>query len=344
MNMQTNQRRVKWGILGCAAVAERVMAPGIQHSRNGQTLAIASRSLTKAQAFAEKFGIERAYGSYHELLDDADVEAVYIPLPNSMHKAWTIEAAAKGKHVLCEKPLACSAQEAQEMVRACREHGVMLMEGFVQRFQPQNSLVKKLIDEGRIGRVLWMTAIFSSSRPAPNDIRLSRALCGGILMDKGSYCVNTARFLLESEPTSVHARAEFGEETGVDERMTATLVFPGSQVVQFDCSFRLSADTWQQGYEVYGESGRIRVPTGFTQVELYHHGEILDVSFYVTDSSGEEEITCRGTHQYQLEAEHFADRVLHGKDIEWPSESGLANMKVIDAIYASARKGRAVPL
>ena len=95
---------------------------------------------------------------------------------------------------------------------------------------------------------------------------------------------------------------------------------------------------------MYGESGRIRVPTGFTQVELYHHGEILDVSFYVTDSSGEEEITCRGTHQYQLEAEHFADCVLHGKDIEWPSESGLANMKVIDAIYASARKGRAVPL
>ena len=209
---------------------------------------------------------------------------------------------------------------------------------------PQNSLVKKLIDEGRIGRVLWMTAVFSSGRPAPNDIRLNRALCGGILMDKGSYCVNTARYLLESEPTSVHAWAEFGEESGVDERMTATLAFPGGQVVQFDCSFRLAAGTWQQGYEVYGESGRIRVPTGFTQVELYHHGEILDVSFYVTDSSGEEEITCRGTHQYQLEAEYFADRVLQGKDIEWPSESGLANMRVIDAIYASAREGRTVPL
>jgi predicted dehydrogenase len=320
------------------------MAPGIQDSRNGRVLAIASRSPTRAQAFAEKFGIERAYGSYHELLDDADVEAVYIPLPNSMHKTWTIEAAAKGKHVLCEKPLACNAQEAQEMVSACREHGVTLMEGFVQRHQPQNSLVKKLIDEGRIGRVMWMTAVFSSGRPAPNDIRLSRALCGGILMDKGSYCVNTARFLLESEPISVLARADFGGETRVDERMTATLVFPGGQVVQFDCSFQLATGTWQQGYEVYGESGRIRVPTGFTQVELYHRGEILDVSFYVTDGSGEEKITCTGSHQYQLEAEYFADRVLQGEDIEWPSESGLANMKVLDAIHTSAREGRAVSL
>jgi predicted dehydrogenase len=320
------------------------MAPGIQGSRNGSVVAIASRSLAKAKQFCERLGINRAYGNYAELLDDADVQAVYIPLPNSLHKEWTIRAAEKGKHVLCEKPFACNAQEAQEMVDACRRQGVIVMEAFPHRFQPQNRLVKELIDEGRIGRVLWMTAVHSGERPAPGDPRLSGELCNTVLMEKGCYCVNTARFIFDLEPVSVYATAEFGEEGGADERVTATLNFPGGGVAQFDCNFRLIEDTYYQSYEVFGERGRIYVPKGLTQLETYRQGKIVDASLYVSDNSGTERIDIAGVHQWQLEAEYFSGRVLKGEDIEYPHENGLANMRVIDAIYASAREGRVVKL
>ena len=343
MNSQTDrQEKVRWGILGCARVAQRVMAPGIQGSRNGTVLAIASRSLAKAEAFAESFGVQRAYGSYAELLDDPGVEAVYVPLPNSLHKEWTIRAAEKGKHVLCEKPFACNGQEAKEMVDACGRNSVIVMEGFPHRFQPQNVLAKQLIDEGRIGRVLWMTAVHSGEKPPPGDPRLSKELCNTILMEKGCYCVDTARFVFGTEPGSVYATAEFGEESGADERVTATLNFPGGGVAQVDCSFQLTEDAYYQSYEVFGEHGRIRVPKGLTQLETYRQGRVVGASFCVTDSAGTERIDVEGAHQWRLEAEYFADCVLKSEDIAFPHEHGLANMRVIDAIYKSGRSGQVV--
>jgi len=132
-----NDQTLQWGILGCARIAATAMIPGIKGSANGEILAIASRELEKAKAYAGKFDIPRAYGSYDALLDDPEIRAVYVPLPNSLHKEWTIKAAKKGKHVLCEKPIACCAAHAQEMNAACRENGVLLMEAFAQRFHPQ---------------------------------------------------------------------------------------------------------------------------------------------------------------------------------------------------------------
>ena len=342
MKTQMGKTPMKWGILGCAAVADRVMAPGIQKSRNGQVLAVASRGAARAQRFAEKFDVPRAYGRYEDLLRDSDVQAVYIPLPNSLHGEWTIRAAKEGKHVLCEKPLARNTREAQEMVDACRRHGVLLMEAFAQRFQPQNVLVKSLVKGGRIGKVLWMTSSHSSSRPSADDIRLSEELSGGVLMDKGCYCVNTARFLMGAEPVSVFARAEFGDESQVDERMTATLHFPEGRVVQFDSGFHLTGETYYHSYELFGETGRIYVPKGLTQNEAYRYGKGTDVSIYVTDTAGTEKIDCAGTHMWRLEAEYFSDRVLEGADIAFPAENGIANTRVIDAIYTSTRENRVV--
>jgi predicted dehydrogenase len=337
-----SEKRVRWGILGCAEVVDFVMAPAIQSSRNGCVLAIASRSAARAQSFAERFDVPRSYGRYEELLRDPDVQAVYVPLPNSMHGEWTIRAAQAGKHVLCEKPLARNTREAREMVDVCRAQGVLLMEAFAQRFLPQNVLVKRLVDEGRIGKVLWMTSTHSSSRPRPEDIRLSHELAGGVLMDKGCYCVNTARFLMGAEPVSVFARAEFGSESRVDERMTATLHFPDDRVAQFDSSFRLEGETYYHSYELFGQTGRIQVPSGLTQPEAYYYGEGVNVSIYVTDAAGTEKIDCPGTHMWRLEAEYLSDRVLDGADIDFPCENGLANTKVIDALYASARENRVV--
>ena len=343
MSSGNKGKQVHWGVLGCAAVAQAVTIPGIEHSRNGKVLAVASRVLDKARRFSDQFGIERVYAGYQELLRDPEVEAVYIPLPNSLHKEWTIRAAEKGKHVLCEKPLACNAHDAQEMVDACRNHGVLLMEGFAHRFHPQNIYVKNLIDEGKIGKVLGMTTIHSSGRPSANDIRLSKELGGGILMDKGCYCVNTARFILGSEPVSVFAKVVYGDQSGVDERVSALLEFPGEAKIQFDSSFLLASEVYYQGYEVFGQRGRILVPTGFVQLETDRSGEIVDTEIFVTDDADNtEKITIKGDHQWGLEVEHFADWVLREKDIGFPGENGLANMKVIDALYRSGREGRVV--
>jgi D-xylose 1-dehydrogenase (NADP+, D-xylono-1,5-lactone-forming) len=344
--MQKETREVRWGILGCAAVAAQVIIPGIQLSRNGVVAAVASRDIAKAQTFRDRFQIPTAYGSYEELLADPTIEAVHIPLPNSLHKEWTIKTALNGKHVLCEKPLASNAEEAQEMVNACATNGVLLMEAFAQRFHLQNVLAKTLIDEGRIGRVMGITAVHSSGRPQmPNDIRLNKNLRGGVLEDKGCYCIDTARFLLATEPVSVFAAMKIGAESGVDERVTALIEFPDEARFYFDTSFLLETGQYQQGYEVLGASGRIAVPFGFTQVQTYRRGEIIDTIVSVTDQSGRTEvIPIKGDHHWKLEVEYFADLILNRKPLSFPGGNGLSNMKVIDAIYRSARTGSPVSL
>ena len=338
---------VNWGILECALVARKVALPGILGSQNSQALAIASRDLSKAREFGHDFAIERAYGSYDQLLDDPDIQAVYIPLINSLHCEWTIRAAEKGKHVLCEKPLALNTSQAQEMVDASQRHGVLLMEVFAHRFHPHNVKAKTLIEEGRIGRVVSMTSIHSSGRPLATDIRLNKEVGGGILMDKGCYCVNTARFISGSEPESVFARVTFGE-TGVDERVIAHLKFPDGALCYLDSSIHLAFGTYQQGYEVFGEKGSIRVPQPFSQLSTYREGKIVDTSIFVTAQDRNlphiEEIHFSGVHQWQLQIDHFADQVLQGNTGPSAGRDGLANMKVMDAIYESARQEREVPL
>jgi len=354
MNMSADsQRKLGWGILGCANVAEQVMAPGIARSRNGTVVAVAEEyppdtRLARAKEFAEKFGIEKAYGSYDELLDNAEVEAVYIPQANSLHKKWTIRAAEKGKHVMCEKPLGSNAEEAEEMLAACSRAGVTLMEGYAHRFHPQTLRVKELIDEGRIGRLLHFSAFHASGPPPAGDIRLNKDLAGGVLMDKGCYCLNTARFLFGSEPVSVYATAEFGEESGVDERVVVTLEFPEGKVAHFESSFRLKEGSYTQGYDVFGTQGHIQVPQGYSQIETYRRGTLVDTRFFVSDIAvlepKQETFVCEGVHTWQLEAEYFADRVLKGEEISFPAEDGLANMRAIDAIYRSAREEAIVTL
>jgi len=340
-------RKVRWGILGCAGVAAAVALPGIRQSRNGIPRAVSSREISKATDFAGRFGIEKAYGLYEDLLNDPDVDAVYIPLPNSLHYEWTLKAARKSKHVLCEKPLARSAEEARAMAQTCREYGVLLMEAFAYRFHPQNLLVKRLVAEGRIGRIIGITAVHSSGLPSRKaDIRLSRELSGGVLMDKGCYCIDVARFLLESEPVSICAKVDFHSKSGVDDRVTAMLEFPSGARALFDTSYRLQDGAYQQGYEVHGETGRIRVPWGFVQLATYRSNQVVATTIYVTDLLGlnTEEIAVPAAHQWQLEFEYFSDCILQHKPIAFPSEDGQLNMRAIDAIYESGQKGLCVTL
>ena len=340
-------KTVHWGILGCARIAATALIPGIQGSVNGDVLAVASRDPTKATEYARKFDIPRAYGSYEELLDDAEIQAVCVPLPNGLHKEWTIKAAEKGKHVLCEKPIACCAADAQAMNDSCRQHGVLLMEAFAQRFHPQYQRAQEMIQEGRIGKILRITASMSRSVYPADDIRMNPSLGGGALMDLGCYCINTARHLVGSEPISVFATQEIGQ-SGVDQRTTGTLYFPGGEILQFDTNLYLQDLHFEQGCTVYGEKGNIHLPQAFSQVEILRFGRMVEATLIVTahriGSRQTEMVSIEAVHQWRLEQEFFADKVLTERHIELPGENGLANMRAIDAVVQSARTGLPVEL
>jgi predicted dehydrogenase len=214
------------GILGTARIAERRVVPAMRHAANAVAAGIAGRDARRAQAYAERLGIPKAYGSYEMLLDDPDVDAVYIPLPNALHCEWTIKAAEKGKHVLCEKPFAANAGEVDEMIAACEAHGVVLMEAFMYRFHPQNVQVIELIRLGAIGAVKLVRAAFCFTLGPETNIRLNPALAGGSLLDAGTYCVSAARMLIGAEPERALAIAQVGA-SGVDETMAGLLQFPG---------------------------------------------------------------------------------------------------------------------
>ena len=335
---------LNWGILGCGRVARQAVGPGIQRSTNGTIVAAGSRTPDKAGEFAAEFGAERAHGSYDELIADSTVQAVYVALPNSMHCEWTIRAAEAGKHVLCEKPLAANALEALRMAAACRTSGVTLMEAFAHTFHPHNRMAKRLIEEGRIGKLQRIAAVHSGARPPDDDVRLSAELAGGALMDKGCYCVNTARYLFGVEPLSAYATAEFGDVSRVDERLVANLNFPGGGVAHFETSLAMAENRfYSQGCEIFGDRGRIYLPFAYSQVATYRFGTEVETAIHIHEDDieepTEEKVTFDGVHQWQLQVEYFAERVLAGLPLEFPAEDGVANMRVIDAIYASARRG-----
>lgn len=328
-----NERKVRWGIIGTARIAEKLIR-GIQVSQNGELLAIASRTEEKARAFAKQHDIPRAYGSYEALLSDPEIEAVYNPLPNSLHGEWTIKAIEAGKPTLCEKPMACNAAEAQQMIDAARSHNVLLMEAFMYRFHPQMIRLKEILDQGAIGELRVIRTAFTFGLYDLNNVRLKKELCGGAVMDVGCYCVNFSRYVAGSEPTEVFAVAHIGPKSGVDEMMAGTLIFSNGVVAQFDCSFRSAGRAF---CEVVGSEGKIDVPSPWVPGSV--PGRLI-----VTRRGTSETIEAGVADPYQLEVEHFGACILEGTPLFLPPEEGLKNMRVIDALYRSARDGRPAAL
>ncbi|MCB0213719.1 MAG: Gfo/Idh/MocA family oxidoreductase, partial [Anaerolineae bacterium] len=201
---------ITWGILGTATIARVCVIPAIQASRNGRAHAIASRSIDRAQALAAEHNIPHAYDDYEAVLTDPAVDAVYIPLPNHLHHPWTLRALAAGKHVLCEKPLALNATEAQAMADAAQAAQRLLMEGFMYRFHPRSQHIKQLIKAGDIGQPCLIKTAFTFNLSDPNNSRYRPEMGGGALMDTGCYGVSLARWLLEAEPIAVQAHAIYG--------------------------------------------------------------------------------------------------------------------------------------
>jgi len=326
---------LRWGVLGAANIAVRKVIPAIQGSANGRVVAIASRDGAKARDAATRLEIARAHDSYEALLADPEVDAVYNPLPNSLHAEWTEWAAAAGKAVLCEKPLARDAAEAERMARACAEHGVPLMEAFMYRFHPQNVRVRELIASGAIGAVGQVRAGFGfRMHPLnPANVRLQRDLAGGALMDVGCYAVNASRLLFADEPLRAVASRDFDEDFGVDVALSGVLEYPGARFATVDCSFKAGYSGW---YMAVGPEGTIEVPRAFTPQDD-------PTVIVITDNqSRRHEEYFEGTDHYRLMAEAFAAAVLAGAPVPCPPEDAIANMRAVDALARAARESSAV--
>ncbi len=332
--------RVKWGILGCAGIARKVLIPAIAATPDATLHAIASRDASKAAAWAQEFGAARAYGSYEDLLADPEVDAVYIPLPNAQHAPWTIRALAAGKHVLCEKPLAATAAEAEMIASAARETGKLVLEAFMYRFHPLTRKIVQLVRDGAIGPILTMRGAFSFVLDDEANVRLQPSEAGGALMDVGCYCVSFARLLAGEEPRTAFAAMNFAAEARddlrpVDLATTGTLTFPSGATLQFSSRFDSAGDG--QWFEIVGARGKIRVERPFNQ---WKPGRADPTSpLFLND----ERIEVENRNQFELEVAAFDHAVLTGdRSGLTPIEDGVFNMRAIDALYASALGQRVV--
>jgi predicted dehydrogenase len=323
---------LRWGILSTANIGVQKVIPGIQAADRCTVAAIGSRDVERARSVAATLGIPRAHGSYEALLADPEVDAVYIPLPNHLHAEWTIAAAQAGKHVLCEKPLAMTADEAQRMVDACRDAGVQLMEAFMYRLHPSWVAVRELVAAGQIGRLTAVQSWFSYFNDDPTNIRNIHDAGGGALYDIGCYCVNLSRMLFAGEPRRVQSAIVRDPELGVDVLASGILEFE-TGVAAFTCSTRIEDD---QRVDIYGTDGRISIGIPFnippdrpTDVFLTRGGD-------PPVAPDTETFTYPTIGPYQVEAAAFAAAILDGTPVPVPPEDAVANLRVIERIFEAA--------
>ncbi len=329
---------LRWGILGVAGIAVNKVIPAMQRAAGSQVVAIASRDLSKAQRAARDLGIASAYGSYEALLDDPDVDAVYNPLPNHLHREWTIAAAERGKHVLCEKPIGMNAREAEEMLAVRDRAGVRIQEAFMVRTHPQWEKTMDICRSGGIGKVRSYVGVFSYFNDDAANIRNIAAAGGGALMDIGCYLLTTARMVFGDEPSRVMGLAERDPATGVDTLTSMILDFPSGQAIG-TCGTRMLP---YQRVQVIGTTGRIEIDIPFNappdrpaRIHVDRTGELT--------GAGIETIEFPACNQFTIQAERFAAAVLGGGDVVYPLELSVRNMRLIDAVFRSAAGGRWEP-
>jgi D-xylose 1-dehydrogenase (NADP+, D-xylono-1,5-lactone-forming) len=330
-------KKIRWGIIGCARIAKRSVIPGIQQSETGVVAAIASRGLKKAKQTAEELNIPIAYGSYEELLADPDIDGVYIPLPNHLHKEWTIRAAEAGKHVLCEKPLAINARDAEEMVDACEKAGVVFAEAFMYRYHPRYKMIQDIIKSGEIGelRGIHGTFTFNNAKDKGN-VRYNQDWGGGSLYDVGVYPISAARMLLGQEPQAATVHAFFSEEHDhVDMMASGILEFNNGVALTFDCGMWAA---FRNNLEIVGTEGRIEVPSAF----IVNQDE--QDNFFVFTNDGHREVEVPRLNQYSLQADALGRSIQSGEPISFPATDAILNMKVLDACLTSARERRRVDI
>ncbi len=323
--------RLRWGVLSTADIARKKVVPGMRRARLVDLVAIASRDQATAERVATELGIPRAHGSYEALLADPDIDAVYIPLPNHLHAEWAIAAARAGKHVLCEKPLAMTAADAERMGRAAAEAGVHLMEAFMYRHHPSWVAAVELVRAGRIGRLTTVQSWFSYYNDDPANIRNIAAAGGGALYDIGCYNVSLSRLLFDAEPIDVQAAVTRDEATGTDTLTSALLRFDEG-LATFTCSTRVETD---QRVHIYGTDGRLSIDIPFnippelpTRIHLVRGGD-------PPVAPATETFTFQPADPYAVEVDAFSSAILEGRPTPVPVDDAVANLRVIERIFAA---------
>jgi predicted dehydrogenase len=320
--------KLRWGILGVAAINNRVL-PSFRRARNAELRAIASRSHDRAKAAAGAAGIPTAHGSYEALLDDPTIDAVYIPLPNTLHEEWTRKVAERGKHVWCEKPLCTTPAAAQALIEFCYAKGVKLMDGFMWPHHPRTAHMRHFLDSGGIGEVRRVGAAFTFQMKTldTSNIRLKAEMGGGSLLDVGCYPVYGIRWAFGAEPVRVTAAARI--YNGVDVEMNGILTFDDCRTGTFDCGFTLPYRGW---LEIVGTEGTVTVqemwlPLSRATYSIRREGRPI------------EEVVIEGEDQIQLMVENFSRAVLEDQAVAPSPDEAVKTLRVLDALAKAARNG-----
>jgi len=329
-------RRVRWGVLGAAAIALRRTIPGMQKGEWCEIAAIASRDLGKAREAAESLGIGAAYGSYEELLADRTIEAIYNPLPNTLHVEWTTRAAEAGKHVLCEKPIGVTAADAEALIGVRDRTGVKIGEAFMVRTHPRWLRVRDLIRSGRIGELRVAQGTIAYFNRDPGNIRNSFEYGGGALLDIGCYPVTLSRFAFEAEPVRVAGIVERDPEMKTDRLTSATLEFPNGQAT-FTCSTQLG---YVQRMAFLGTRGRIEIDRPVNPLSDQPSRILIDDDPADPTGGGVTVESIPYCDQFMIQGDLFSRAIREGGEVAVPLEDSVRNMRVIDAIFRAAESGR----
>jgi predicted dehydrogenase len=323
--------KLRWGILGVAKINNRLL-PGFRAAVRADLVAIASRDAGRAREAARSAGIPVSHGSYEALLDDPGIDAVYIPLPNTLHAEWTRKAADRGKHILCEKPLTPTAAEAAELVAYCRGKGVQLLDGFMWPHHPRTARIRQLLDGGSLGPVQRVTGAFTFMlKSDPSNIRLQPTLGGGSLLDVGCYPVYGIRWAFGAEPVGVYARATY--EHGVDVAMTGLLWLADGRTASFDCGFTQPYRPW---LEITATEGSVFVP------RMWVPGPRANYFVHREGENEPEEVVVPSEDQIAHMIDNLSRSVLEGTPVRPDPEEAVRTLRVLDALARSAREGREV--
>ena len=322
--MVVKTRPVRFGVLGAARIAPKALIQPAEQLDCAEIVAVAARDPLRARAFAAANHIPQVLSSYDELIATADVDAVYVPLPNSLHCEWTIRAIRSGKHVLCEKPIASNTAEAERMALAASENGLVLAEALHYRYHPLAARIRELLDSGSIGRIIRFEGHFSAPN-LPSDIRFDWDLAGGAMMDLGCYPLNMIRYFSGQLPRVQHAKAEVGPP-GIDITMDVELELEQANA-HISCSMApgVRGSAW---FRAIGEKGELLV----TNPVAPHLGNLITVR----SSSRESHETVQGHATYVHQLEAFVAAIRGEKPIATPASDGVVNMRLIDDIYRAA--------
>jgi predicted dehydrogenase len=324
----TPMSKIRWGILGVAKINHRLF-PSFRRIQRGELHAIASRDPARATQAALDAQIPVAHGSYEALLADPAIDAVYIPLPNTLHDEWTRKAADAGKHILCEKPLTPTAPEAEALLAYCQARGVKLMDGFMWPHHPRTHQIRQLLDAGTLGRIQRVTGAFTFRLPLDRDnIRLKPETAGGSLLDVGCYPVYGIRWAFGEEPVRVCAQARWLD--GVDLEMNALLEFADGRLASFDCGFTAPMRQW---LEIVGETGTLRVP------KMWVPDEKAEFVIERDDQPAQVHVGHPGD-QIACMLDDFATAILDRQPVYPDPRNALNSARVMDALLRSARAGR----